>query len=315
MAENQNAPAVFAKSLKKVFANNKNPALDSVALNGIDLVVPKGGLVSLVGPDGAGKTTFMRLVCGLLIPTSRNREVFGMNPATDAEAIKKRTAYMPQRFGLYQDLSIKENMDLFANLQGVPEGERKDKYGQLLSMTDLAPFANRLAGKLSGGMKQKLALACALIHDPELLILDEPTAGVDPVSREELWKILKAAVAQKGMSVLVSTAYLDEAAMCHDVYIINKGVILAQGTPEALTEPYKNRVYFARADGRTSRQMLDLASFLNDFGLNSFGRRGEAAFEERRGSYRGSQGTRYSGTQSSTAEAGRCVYVSFDRSG
>lgn len=245
MAENQNAPAVFAKSLKKVFANNKNPALDSVALNGIDLVVPKGGLVSLVGPDGAGKTTFMRLVCGLLIPTSGELEVFGMNTATDAEAIQKRIAYMPQRFGLYQDLSIKENMDLFANLQGVPEGERKDKYGQLLSMTDLAPFANRLAGKLSGGMKQKLALACALIHDPELLILDEPTAGVDPVSREELWKILKAAVAQKGMSVLVSTAYLDEAAMCHDVYIINKGVILAQGTPEALTEPYKNRVYFA----------------------------------------------------------------------
>lgn len=215
MAENQNAPAVFAKSLKKVFANNKNPALDSVALNGIDLVVPKGGLVSLVGPDGAGKTTFMRLVCGLLIPTSGELEVFGMNTATDAEAIQKRIAYMPQRFGLYQDLSIKENMDLFANLQGVPEGERKDKYGQLLSMTDLAPFANRLAGKLSGGMKQKLALACALIHDPELLILDEPTAGVDPVSREELWKILKAAVAQKGMSVLVSTAYLDEAAMCH----------------------------------------------------------------------------------------------------
>ena len=260
MAENQNAPAVFAKSLKKVFANNKNRALDSVALNGIDLVVPKGGLVSLVGPDGAGKTTFMRLVCGLLIPTSGELEVFGMNTATDAEAIQKRIAYMPQRFGLYQDLSIKENMDLFANLQGVPEGERKDKYGQLLSMTDLAPFANRLAGKLSGGMKQKLALACALIHDPELLILDEPTAGVDPVSREELWKILKAAVAQKGMSVLVSTAYLDEAAMCHDVYIINKGVILAQGTPEALTEPYKNRVYFARADGRTPRQMLDLAS-------------------------------------------------------
>lgn len=239
MAENQNAPAVFAKSLKKIFANNKNPALDSVALNGIDLVVPKGGLVSLVGPDGAGKTTFMRLVCGLLIPTSGKLEVFGMNTATDAEAIQKRIAYMPQRFGLYQDLSIKENMDLFANLQGVPEGERKDKYGQLLSMTDLAPFANRLAGKLSGGMKQKLALACALIHDPELLILDEPTAGVDPVSREELWKILKAAVAQKGMSVLVSTAYLDEAAMCHDVYIINKGVILAQGTPEALTEPYR----------------------------------------------------------------------------
>ena len=127
--------------------------------------------------------------------------------------IQERIAYMPQRFGLYQDLSIKENMDLFANLQGVPEDERKEKYDQLFAMTGLAPFTDRLAGRLSGGMKQKLALACALIHDPDLLILDEPTAGVDPVSRQELWKILKTAVAQKSMSVLVSTAYLEEAAM------------------------------------------------------------------------------------------------------
>lgn len=260
MAENNNVPAVFAKSLKKVFVNKKNPALDSIALNGIDLTVPKGGLVALVGPDGAGKTTFMRLVCGLLTPTSGELEVFGMNTVTDAEAIQERIAYMPQRFGLYQDLSIKENMDLFANLQGVPEDERKAKYDQLFAMTGLAPFTDRLAGRLSGGMKQKLALACALIHDPDLLILDEPTAGVDPVSRQELWKILKTAVAQKGMSVLVSTAYLEEAAMCHDVYIINKGVILAQGTPETLTEPYKDRVYFAQSEGRTARQMLDAAS-------------------------------------------------------
>mgnify|MGYP000674759272 CR=1 FL=1 len=204
MAENQNAPAVFAKSLKKVFANNKNPALDSVALNGIDLVVPKGGLVSLVGPDGAGKTTFMRLVCGLLIPTSGKLEVFGMNTATDAEAIQKRIAYMPQRFGLYQDLSIKENMDLFANLQGVPEGERKDKYGQLLSMTDLAPFANRLAGKLSGGMKQKLALACALIHDPELLILDEPTGNLDVETGKAIVELLHN-ICESGSSVVMTT--------------------------------------------------------------------------------------------------------------
>ena len=260
MAENNNVPAVFAKLLKKVFVNKKKPALDSIALNGIDLTVPKGGLVALVGPDGAGKTTFMRLVCGLLTPTSGELEVFGMNTVTDSEAIQERIAYMPQRFGLYQDLSIKENMDLFANLQGVPEDERKEKYDQLFAMTGLAPFTDRLAGRLSGGMKQKLALACALIHDPDLLILDEPTAGVDPVSREELWKILKTAVAQKGMSVLVSTAYLEEAAMCHDVYIINKGVILAKGTPETLTEPYKDRVYFAQSEGRTARQMLDAAS-------------------------------------------------------
>lgn len=260
MAENNNVPAVFAKSLKKVFVNKKNPALDSIALNGIDLTVPKGGLVALVGPDGAGKTTFMRLVCGLLTPTSGELEVFGMNTVTDSEAIQERIAYMPQRFGLYQDLSIKENMDLFANLQGVPEDERKEKYDQLFAMTGLAPFTDRLAGRLSGGMKQKLALACALIHDPDLLILDEPTAGVDPVSRQELWKILKTAVAQKSMSVLVSTAYLEEAAMCHDVYIINKGVILAKGTPEMLTEPYKDRVYFAQSEGRTARQMLDAAS-------------------------------------------------------
>lgn len=260
MAENNNVPAVFAKSLKKVFVNKKNPALDSIALNGIDLTVPKGGLVALVGPDGAGKTTFMRLVCGLLTPTSGELEVFGMNTVTDSEAIQERIAYMPQRFGLYQDLSIKENMDLFANLQGVPEDERKEKYDQLFAMTGLAPFTDRLAGRLSGGMKQKLALACALIHDPDLLILDEPTAGVDPVSRQELWKILKTAVAQKSMSVLVSTAYLEEAAMCHDVCIINKGVILAKGTPEMLTEPYKDRVYFAQSEGRTARQMLDAAS-------------------------------------------------------
>ena len=260
MAENNNVPAVLAKSLKKVFVNKKNPALDSIALNGIDLTVPKGGLVALVGPDGAGKTTFMRLVCGLLTPTSGELEVFGMNTVTDSEAIQERIAYMPQRFGLYQDLSIKENMDLFANLQGVPEDERKEKYDQLFAMTGLAPFTDRLAGRLSGGMKQKLALACALIHDPDLLILDEPTAGVDPVSRQELWKILKTAVAQKSMSVLVSTAYLEEAAMCHDVYIINKGVILAKGTPEMLTEPYKDRVYFAQSEGRTARQMLDAAS-------------------------------------------------------
>lgn len=260
MAENNNVPAVFAKSLKKVFVNKKNPALDSIALNGIDLTVPKGGLVALVGPDGAGKTTFMRLVCWLLTPTSGELEVFGMNTVTDSEAIQERIAYMPQRFGLYQDLSIKENMDLFANLQGVPEDERKEKYDQLFAMTGLAPFTDRLVGRLSGGMKQKLALACALIHDPDLLILDEPTAGVDPVSRQELWKILKTAVAQKGMSVLVSTAYLEEAAMCHDVYIINKGVILAKGTPEMLTEPYKDRVYFAQSEGRTARQMLDAAS-------------------------------------------------------
>ena len=128
MAENNNVPAVFAKSLKKVFVDKKNPALDSIALNGIDLTVPKGGLVALVGPDGAGKTTFMRLVCGLLTPTSGELEVFGMNTVTDSEAIQERIAYMPQRFGLYQDLSIKENMDLFANLQGVPEDERKEKY-------------------------------------------------------------------------------------------------------------------------------------------------------------------------------------------
>ena len=260
MAENNNVPAVFAKSLKKVFVNKKNPALDSIALNGIDLTVPKGGLVALVGPDGAGKTTFMRLVCGLLTPTSGELEVFGMNTVTDSEAIQERIAYMPQRFGLYQDLSIEENMDLFANLQGVPEDERKEKYDQLFAMTGLAPFTDRLAGRLSGGMKQKLALACALIHDPDLLILDEPTAGVDPVSRQELWKILKTAVAQKSMSVLVSTAYLEEAAMCHDVYIINKSVILAKGTPEMLTEPYKDRVYFAQSEGRTARQMLDAAS-------------------------------------------------------
>ena len=203
MAENNNVPAVFAKSLKKVFVNKKNPALDSIALNGIDLTVPKGGLVALVGPDGAGKTTFMRLVCGLLIPTSGELEVFGMNTVTDSEAIQERIAYMPQRFGLYEDLSIKENMDLFANLQGVPEDERKAKYDQLFEMTGLAPFTDRLAGRLSGGMKQKLALACALIHDPDLLILDEPIASLDPIAAKEFYEQIQRLHTELHMAVLM----------------------------------------------------------------------------------------------------------------
>lgn len=260
MNEGNGTAAVSAKLLRKVFVNKKDPALSTVALDDVDLTVPQGGLVALVGPDGAGKTTFMRLLCGLLEPTSGSLEVFGLSPVTDSEAVQEKIAYMPQRFGLYQDLSIKENMDLFADLQGVPHEQRAERYGHLFTMTGLAPFENRLAGRLSGGMKQKLALACSLIHDPDLLILDEPTAGVDPVSRQELWKILKASVADKGTSVLVSTAYLDEAAMCEYVYIINKGKILAHGTPEALRAPFKGRVFFASAEGRSARQMLDQAS-------------------------------------------------------
>ena len=261
MAQEISTAALSAKHLGKVFLDKKDPSLTTEALEDVTLTVPKAGLIALVGPDGAGKTTFMRLVCGLLEPTSGSLEVFGLNPVKQPEAVQERIAYMPQRFGLYQDLSIKENMDLFADLQGVPKQERAERYAHLFKMTGLAPFAERLAGRLSGGMKQKLALACSLIHEPDLMILDEPTAGVDPVSRQELWKILKASVAERGTAVLVSTAYLDEAAMCEYVYIINKGKILAKGTPEQLRAPYRGRVFFAQSEGRSPRQMLHAASY------------------------------------------------------
>jgi ABC-type multidrug transport system ATPase subunit len=230
---------VDAQGLGKRFVN-KATGRPVQALDDISLAVPRGTVSALVGPDGAGKTTFLRLASGLMRPDAGTLRVLGRDTATQAQAIQERISYMPQRFGLYEDLSVQENLDLYADLHGVPAQVRRDRYARLLDMTDLKRFTGRLAGKLSGGMKQKLGLACTLVRSPELLLLDEPTVGVDPLSRRELWEIIDQMVQDENLTVLVTTAYLDEAERCAHVHVLHEGRMLAGGTPADIA---------ARADG------------------------------------------------------------------
>ncbi|SDH44498.1 ATP-binding cassette domain-containing protein [Pseudomonas panipatensis] len=202
------------------------------ALHGIDLRVREGSLTALVGPDGAGKTTFLRLVAGLMRADRGSLNVLGVDVGADPQAVQDRISYMPQRFGLYEDLSVQENLDLYADLHGVGREERQQRYQRLLHMTDLTRFTERPAGKLSGGMKQKLGLACTLVRLPQLLLLDEPTVGVDPLSRRELWEIVQQLVQEERLSVLLTTSYLDEAERCAEVYLLHQGQMLAQGVPD-----------------------------------------------------------------------------------
>ena len=216
-----------------------------VALDDVSLQVAAGSLTALVGPDGAGKTTFLRLAAGLLAPDSGMLTVLGIDVVRDPQSVQDRISYMPQRFGLYDDLSVQENLDLYADLHGVPGSERTARYKKLLDMTDLARFTSRPAGKLSGGMKQKLGLACALVRSPELLLLDEPTVGVDPLSRRELWQIVQQLVDDEQLTVVVSTAYLDEAERCAQVFLMRQGQVLAQGSPQSLRLHAENLCYIA----------------------------------------------------------------------
>ncbi len=213
------------------------------ALQQVDFRVRHGVVTGLVGPDAAGKTTLMRLAAGLLVPDSGTIHVLGLDAATQSLQVQGTIGYMPQRFGLYEDLSVQENLDLYADLQGVPKAARPARYAELMQMAGLAPFTKRLAGRLSGGMKQKLGLACALVRQPQLLLLDEPTVGVDPLSRRELWDIVYRLVREQGTSVLLSTAYLDEAERCDDVVLLHEGKLLAQGTPAELRETMRGRSY------------------------------------------------------------------------
>jgi len=200
------------------------------AVDGIDLDVPEGELFGLVGPDGAGKTTTIRLLTSLMEPTSGEAWVAGRHTVRESEAIKGEIGYMSQRFGLYPDLTVIENIGFYADIFGVPLSGRQEKIDRLLVFSNLTPFKKRLAGKLSGGMKQKLGLACALIHTPRILFLDEPTNGVDPVSRRDFWRILYQLLRER-VTILVSTAYLDEAERCNRVGLIYQGRLLAVGTP------------------------------------------------------------------------------------
>ena len=226
---------VIATDLNKTFKAEQKGLDDVQALQGINMQIKTGQLTALVGPDGAGKTTFLRLIAGLYKPTAGSLEILGMDVAKETQSVQDRISYMPQKFGLYEDLSIQENLDLYADLHGVPMDVRNERFARLLKITDLARFTERPAGKLSGGMKQKLGLACTLVRSPELLLLDEPSVGVDPLSRRDLWSIIEQLVREENLSVILSTAYMDEAERCHEVYVMLDGQVLKQGTPDELT--------------------------------------------------------------------------------
>jgi len=233
-----NAPLVDICNICKSFTPGLPPALDA-----INAQIPKGEIVGLVGPDGSGKTTLLRLIAGLLLPTHGTISVAGFDTIQDAQSLHEIIGYMPQKFGLYEDLTVLQNLQLYADLRAVTGQEKEAAFKKLLAFTNLAPFTNRLAGALSGGMKQKLGLACALIRTPSLLLLDEPSVGVDPISRRELWKMVQELL-EEGISVVWSTAYLDEAEKCQTVLLLHEGKLLYNGPSSALTK---------RVDGRTFR--------------------------------------------------------------
>jgi len=212
------------------------------ALAGISAEILPGRLTGLVGPDGAGKTTLMRLMAGLLRPSEGTISILGRDTVRDQDEIAHLAGYMPQRFGLYEDLTVLENLTLYAELRTLPSTQRQALFDRLLAFTRLAPFTTRLAGKLSGGMKQKLGLACALMARPQVLLLDEPGVGVDPLSRQDLWRMV-AELTGEGMAVLWSTAYLDEAEQCDSVLLLNEGKLEFSGQPQELTRALAGRSY------------------------------------------------------------------------
>jgi ABC-2 type transport system ATP-binding protein len=219
---------------------------DVAAVHGVSISVKPGELFGLIGPDGAGKTTLMRAICTLLIPDGGTIHVKGLDVTREISRTRSILGYMPQRFSLYQDLTVEQNLQFFADLFQVTQSERNKRLSQLFQFSRLEPFKKRTAGALSGGMKQKLALSCALIHTPQILVLDEPTFGVDPVSRGEFWDILRA-IQKEGTTILVSTAYMDEADQCDRVVLLFDGNIKASGRPEELRANYKFPLYRIQA--------------------------------------------------------------------
>ena len=247
------SPAIVGRNLSKAF---KRDSETIQALDGVSLELRRGALTALVGPDGAGKTTLIRLIAGLMPADAGSLEVLGLDVQTNPQGVQDRIGYMPQRFGLYEDLTVQENLDLYADLHGASREARSRLYPELMQMTALGPFTRRLAGRLSGGMKQKLGLACTLVSSPELLLLDEPTVGVDPLSRRELWQIIDALVRERGLSVLVSTSYLDEAERCEQAIVLRQGKALAQGAPAEVVRLAEGRVFLAEPKpGDTARSL------------------------------------------------------------
>ncbi|MDK3007367.1 ATP-binding cassette domain-containing protein [Providencia rettgeri] len=248
--------SIHLVNVEKTFVGLSAPAVESLTID-----IHGGSVTGLVGPDGAGKTTLMRMLAGLLKPDSGKIRVMGLDPIEDSIAMRASLGYMPQKFGLYEDLTVQENLDLYADLRGIVGEERISTYRQLLSFTSLAPFTKRLAGKLSGGMKQKLGLACTLLGKPKVLLLDEPGVGVDPIARRELWQMVHT-LADDGMLILWSTSYLDEAQQCKNVLLLNKGKQLYSGAPEVLTQKMAGRSYLLDAPANQKRTVLQNALVL-----------------------------------------------------
>ncbi len=243
-------PLALIENLTKRFAANLPPALDTLSFS-----IGSGQVTGIVGPDGAGKTTLMRLLAGLLKPSEGQATVCGYDTIKDALGLHHAIGYMPQRFGLYEDLTVLENLTLYADLRGVVGKARSETFERLLTFTDLARFTSRLAGRLSGGMKQKLGLACAMLRSPRLLLLDEPSVGVDPISRRELWRMVNELTAD-GVGVVWTTAYLDEAENCAEVLVFNNGKLLFQGDPKDMTEQINHRAFLVRGAAGERRELL-----------------------------------------------------------
>jgi len=254
--------AIQTENLTKKFG-------ELTAVDALTLSISEGELFGLVGSDGAGKTTTMRMLTGIMEPSSGEAWVMGRQVRSEAEAIKEQIGYMSQRFGLYPDLSVLENIHFYADIYGLPRKGRETIIEQLLSFSNLTPFAKRKAGNLSGGMKQKLGLACALVHTPKVLFLDEPTNGVDPVSRRDFWRILYNLL-KEGVAIFVSTAYLDEADRCNRVGLIHNGKLLACDTPENLKKLMQGTILEIRtAEPRNAARLL--RERLGDVAVSLFG--------------------------------------------
>ena len=268
---------ICINTVTKTFPQAGKPPVQ--ALDGVSLEVESGEIFGLIGPDGAGKTTLFRILATLLVPDAGQVRVLGFDPVDEYAAVRRCIGYMPGRFSLYQDLTVRENLEFFASIFGTTIEANyhliKDIYSQL------EPFARRRAGQLSGGMKQKLALSCALIHKPELLLLDEPTTGVDAVSRREFWEML-ARLQAEGITIFVSTPYMDEANRCDRIALIQKGRILSVDTPDGLTAGYSAPLYAVRADDQY-RLLQDLRSYEQTVSVFPFGENLHLSTRERVG--------------------------------
>lgn len=244
--------AIDIVGVSKTFPGVKQPAITFIQAS-----LPKGKFIGLVGPDGAGKTTLIRLMAGLLLPTQGHISVMGLDTIQKASTLHGIIGYMPQKFGLYEDLTVLENLDLYATLHGLKKEEKEDAFEKMLQFTSLKPFEDRLSGLLSGGMKQKLGLACVLLSRPQVLLLDEPSVGVDPLSRRELWKMVQNLLHQ-GITVVWSTSYLDEADKCQEVLLLNQGKLLFYGPPKELTKRVNCRVFLLSPPSDKRRQTLEI---------------------------------------------------------